>query len=52
MAPPDAPHTYELHVYALDSTLDLSNQFYLNDLYKKMDGHILDQYTLKGIYNN
>ncbi|MGL5439056.1 MAG: YbhB/YbcL family Raf kinase inhibitor-like protein [Filifactoraceae bacterium] len=52
MAPPDAPHLYELHVYALDTTLDLENGFYMNNLYKKMDGHILAQFTLKGIYPN
>lgn len=52
MAPPDAPHIYELHVFALDTTLELENGFLMNDLYKKMDGHILEQYTLKGTYNN
>lgn len=52
MQPPDAPHLYELHVFALDTKLNLENGFNLNELYKKMDGHILDQYTLKGIYNN
>ena len=52
MAPPDAPHIYELHVYALDTTLELENGFLYNDLYKKMDGHILSEYTLKGTYNN
>ena len=52
MAPPDAPHLYELHVYALDTTLTLKNGFYLNELYKAMDGHVLAQYTLKGTYNN
>lgn len=52
MAPPDAPHLYELHVFALDTTLNLEKGFYMNDLYKKMDGHILSQYTLKGLYNN
>ncbi len=52
MAPPDAPHTYELHVYALDTLLDLENGFYMNDMYKQMEGHILDSFTLKGIYNN
>lgn len=50
MAPPDAPHLYELHVFALDTTLELEKGFYMNDLYKKMDGHILAQYTLKGLY--
>lgn len=52
MAPPNAPHTYELHVFALDTMLDLETGFYMNDLYKQMDGHILAQYTLKGVYND
>lgn len=52
MAPPDQPHLYELHVYALDCTLELENGFYYNELHKKMDGHILAQYTLKGFYND
>lgn len=26
------------------------NGFYLNDLYKKMEDHILAQSTLKGVY--
>lgn len=52
MAPPDAPHLYELHVFALDTMLDLEDGFFMNDLYKKMDGHILDQYTLKALYKN
>lgn len=52
MAPPDAPHLYELHVFALDTELDLQKGFLMNNLYKKMDGHILDQYTLKALYNN
>lgn len=52
MAPPDAPHLYELHVYALDTELDVTAGFYLNELHKKMDGHILEQYTLKGLYQN
>lgn len=52
MAPPDAPHVYEIHVFALDTKLDLQNGFLMNDLYKKMKGHILSQYTLEGIYHN
>lgn len=52
MAPPNEPHTYELHVYALDSLLDLENGFMLHELFRKMDGHILEQYTLKGAYRN
>lgn len=52
MAPPDAPHIYEVHVYALDTLLDLENGFMFNELHKQMDGHILATYTLKGKYNN
>lgn len=52
MAPPDAPHVYELHVYALDTTLDLQNGFNMNDMHKQMDGHVLASFTLKGEYNN
>lgn len=52
MAPPNAPHTYELHVFALDTMIDVEKGFYMNDLYKKMDGHIVAQYTLKGVYND
>lgn len=50
--PPDKPHNYEIHVFALDTSLNLKDGFYVNELYKVMDGHILAQYTLKGIYNN
>jgi len=52
MAPPDSPHTYEIHVYALDTMLDLKKGFYMNELHKAMDGHILESVTLKGIYSN
>lgn len=52
MTPPDKPHIYELHVYALDKMLDLEPGFLLNELYHQMDGHILEQSTLKGIYEN
>ena len=50
MTPPDKPHLYELHVYALDKMLDIKQGFLLNELYHAMDGHILEQCTLKGIY--
>lgn len=52
MAPPDAPHVYELHVFALDTILDLQNGFYMNELFKAMEGHILDHATIKGSYAN
>lgn len=52
MCPPDAPHLYEIHVYALDTLLDIEDGFFMNTLYKKMDGHILETVTLKATYNN
>ncbi|ONI44211.1 phosphatidylethanolamine-binding protein [Candidatus Epulonipiscioides gigas] len=52
MVPPDAPHIYEIHVYALDTMLDLENGFLYNKLYAQMEGHILETYTLKGKYRN
>lgn len=52
MAPPNEPHIYELHIYALDTMLDLVNGFMLNEMFRQMDGHILAQYTLKGEYRN
>lgn len=50
MAPPDKAHTYELHVFALDKMLELEKGFYLNELYREMEGHVLDEAVLKGIY--
>ena len=52
MGPPDRPHVYELHVYALDTALDLAEGFWMNELYRVMEGHILDSVTLRGIYEN
>ncbi len=50
MAPPDCDHLYEFHVYALDRTLKLNNGFHMNDMFKQMEGHILDYGILKGWY--
>lgn len=52
MAPPNEAHLYELHVYALDTMLELENGFLMNELYRKMESHILAQETLKGLYRN
>lgn len=52
MTPPDKEHIYELHIFALDKLLDLENGFLLNELYREMDEHILDSFTLKGIYKS
>ena len=52
MTPPDKPHTYELHIYALDKELDLENGFFMNELYHEMEGHILAYGRLTGVYSN
>lgn len=52
MAPPDKPHVYELHVFALSEELDLKPGFYMNELYKAMEGKVLVSATLPGTYNN
>lgn len=51
-APPDKVHTYNITIYALDKDLDLKNGYYLNELYEKMEGHVLGKTTLKGKYKN
>ena len=50
MSPPDGPHIYELTIYALDCFLELSNGFYMNEMFRKMDGHVLESATIKGVY--
>lgn len=49
-APPDNDHEYIVKVYALDTTLDIKNGFYLNEMYHKMEEHILDSAILKFWY--
>lgn len=52
MTPPNEPHIYEMHVYALDTELDLEQGFYMNELYHAIQGHILAEATMCGIYKN
>ncbi|MBN1469348.1 MAG: YbhB/YbcL family Raf kinase inhibitor-like protein [Fusobacteriaceae bacterium] len=52
MSPPDKNHTYTLTVYALDIELNLKNGFYINDMFKLMEGHILETAYINGIYRN
>lgn len=49
---PERPHTYEVHVFALDTLVDLEQGYTMDKLWWKMKGHILDQYTLEGTYIN
>ena len=48
---PGRPHEYECTLYALDCFLDLKKGFYLNQLRKAMEGHVLSKTTLKMQYN-
>ena len=50
MAPPDKAHRYDLTVYALDKELNLESGFTYNKLWYAMQGHIIDQSTVTGIY--
>lgn len=52
MTPPDKPHRYDLHIYALDKILDLQDGFGEEDLEKAMAGHIHDSYILSAMYEN
>lgn len=52
MSPPDRPHLYELHAYALDVVPDLEKGFYMNELFHAMRGHILAEATVTGTYRN
>jgi Raf kinase inhibitor-like YbhB/YbcL family protein len=47
---PGRPHEYECTMFALDSILDLKAGFYLNQLRKAMDGHVLAKAMLKMKY--
>jgi len=52
MTPPNAPHEYELHIFALDKKLGLENGFFINDMFHAMEGHVLERVTLTGTYSN
>ncbi|WP_413628254.1 YbhB/YbcL family Raf kinase inhibitor-like protein [Fructilactobacillus vespulae] len=41
--PPDKTHQYQLTVYALDTTLNLQDGFWLNEFKQQIKNHILDQ---------
>lgn len=52
MAPPNKPHRYDLRVFALDAELPLKDGFLEDDLKQAMNGHILAEATLSGMYPN
>lgn len=46
----DKPHRYKFRVYALDTELDLPEGSSKADVEKAMEGHILDEVVLTGLY--
>lgn len=48
--PPDAQHRYFFKLYALDSLLDLKEGATKEEVEKAMEGHIVDQCQLLGLY--
>ncbi len=48
--PPSGQHRYFFKLYALDTTLELSNNATKNDLLKALEGHIIAQSQLIGLY--
>lgn len=49
-APPDKAHRYTVTVFALDTELGLKRGFLMNELYFAMQGHIIAQDTVVGLY--
>lgn len=48
--PPDAQHRYFFKLYALDTLLDLKEGVTKEEVEKAMEGHIIDQCQLMGVY--
>ncbi len=51
-APPDKEHTYRFSIFALDTKLSLDSKATKTDLMKAMKGHILEQDTLLGTFED
>lgn len=49
-APPDKDHKYVIKVYALDNPVDLKNGFGKDAFLPAIQGHVLGEATLEGIY--
>lgn len=47
--PPDKDHIYKVTAYALDCMLDVEEGFFLNEMLKKMDGHIIEKDSVEFI---
>lgn len=49
--PPSGTHHYEFHLYALDKMLDLGNDITREQLEKAIDGNVLAEAKLIGLYS-
>ena len=48
--PPSGTHRYRFHLYALDTNLDLKAEASKSEVLKKMEGHILAEAEITGLY--
>ena len=48
--PPGKPHRYFIKLYALDAELNLPSGLRVNELFKRIKGHILSKTTYFGLY--
>lgn len=48
--PPSGVHHYQFKLYALDTMLDLTSDAKREDVERAIDGHILDETRLVGLY--
>lgn len=49
--PAQGIHRYNFKLFALDDTLDLSEDSTLNEIYSAMDGHVLEEAKITGLYS-
>jgi len=48
--PPDGEHTYRFRLYALDTEIDRDGSTGKKELEKAMQGHVIEQASLRGTY--
>ncbi|MGL5616103.1 MAG: hypothetical protein ACRDD2_07750 [Sarcina sp.] len=51
MVPVGFAHNYTIHVYALNTKLDLKAGYGYNQLVQAMQGHIVGEGEVQGVYN-
>ena len=52
MTPPEAPHRYDLHFYAMNADLPLKEGFSEKELKEAMRGHVIREALVSGMYSN